>query len=101
MKKKILFLTATLALTLSLSATTINIVLSDITVSIEQEKVYRKIETSDVPAEVLKSVGAKYSGYALDEAHVSDDGEYKLILSKDGKKVTAIYKANGEFVKEA
>ena len=66
-----------------------------------QEKEYRKIETTQVPTDILKSIGAKYAGYSLEEAYVSEDAEYKVVLLKDEKKITAIYKATGEFVKEA
>lgn len=66
-----------------------------------QEKEYRKIETTQVPADILKSIGAKYAGYSLEEAYLSEDAEYKVVLLKDEKKITAIYKATGEFVKEA
>ncbi|WP_417358654.1 hypothetical protein [Flavobacterium sp.] len=66
-----------------------------------QEKEYAKIDTSDVPVDVLRSISAKYSGYSLDEAYLSDDVEYKVILSNQKTKITAFYKATGEFVKEA
>lgn len=66
-----------------------------------QEKEYAKIDTSDVPVDVLRSISAKYSGYSLDEAYLSDDVEYKVVLTKEKTKITAIYKATGEFVKEA
>lgn len=68
---------------------------------IDQEKEFKKIETTQIPAEVLKQASTKYSGFALKGAQASDDGEYKLILFKEGKSITAHYKSTGEFIKEA
>lgn len=65
-----------------------------------QQKEYKKIEDVEVPADILKAASAKYSGYALTEAYMAEDGEYKLILSKDSKPVAAYFKATGEFIKE-
>lgn len=67
---------------------------------IVQEKEYKKVDAVQVPIDILKAVSAKYSGYALNEAYASEDGEYKLVLAKDGKKLTAYYKATGEFIKD-
>ena len=66
-----------------------------------QEREFKKVETTQIPAEILKQASTKYSGYSLKGAQASEDGEYKLVLFKDGKSVTAHYKSNGEFVKEA
>lgn len=65
-----------------------------------QEKEYKKIEDIDVPADVLKAASARYSGYALNEAYRAEDGEFKLILTKDNKPIVAYYKATGEFIKD-
>ena len=65
-----------------------------------QEREYKKIEDVNVPADVLKAASAKYSGYALTEAYVSEDGEYKLILIKDSKPIASYYAATGEFIKD-
>lgn len=65
-----------------------------------QEKEYKKIEDVDVPADVLKAASARYSGYALTEAYMAEDGQFKLILAKDNKPVVAYYKATGEFIKD-
>lgn len=98
---KNLFLTAALVFAMSASAATTNIVSTDFnTIEASQEKEYKKIETSAVPAPVLKEISTKYSGYAISEAHASDDGEYKLIVTKQDKKVTVYYNSAGEFVKE-
>lgn len=70
-------------------------------ISILQEKEYKPVEPSAIPADVLKKISAKYGGYTLKEAHVAADGEYKLVVSKDEKTVTAYFSSTGEFVKEA
>lgn len=95
-----LFLATTLVLALSVNASNHKIVNNETVISFDQEKEYKKVETSQVSAEVLKQAGAKYAGYALTEAHVAADGEYKLVLSKDGKSLKAYFKGTGEFVKE-
>ena len=100
MKKKNLLLAVLFSLTLSVGATTCVPGYSNVFV-INQEKEYKKINVSQVPTDILKSISAKYAGYSLTEAFVSEDAEYKVVLSKDGSKVTAFYKATGEFVKEA
>ena len=97
---KNLFLAATLILALSANATNFKATGNDITIALDQQKEYKKIETSQVPADVLKQASSKYSGFALTEAHVSEDGEYKLVLAKDGKSVKAYFKSTGEFIKE-
>lgn len=99
---KNLFLTAALVIALSFNASANTVTESTTTnTTIHQEKEYKKIEASEISQDALKVIGAKYSGYSLEEAYVAADGEYKLVLSKDGQKVTALFTAAGEFVKEA
>jgi hypothetical protein len=70
-------------------------------VASDQDKQYNKVSQAQIPADVIKPAVAKYEGYALVEALVaSDNSEYKLVLTKDGKDVTAYFKSNGEFIKE-
>lgn len=103
---KNLFLSAALVLGLAANAQTeiANAsapVTNDTTVSANQEKEYKKIEQSQIAPDVLKQAVTKYQDYSLVEALVSEDGtEYKLVLTKDSKNVTAFYKSNGEFIKE-
>lgn len=98
--KKILLVTAiTLGLGINANATTEKNISTEI--NILQEKTYSPIEASAIPADALKNISAKYGGYTLKEAHASADGEYKLVLSKDGKTVTAYFTSTGEFIKEA
>lgn len=103
---KNLFLSAAMLLALAANAqteiasTTVSST-TDVTVAADQEKEYKKIEQSQIAPDVLKQAVAKYKDYALVEAFSATDGtEYKLVLTKDGKEVTALYKSNGEFIKE-
>lgn len=64
-------------------------------------KEYNKVTQNQIAPAVLKKAVAKYKDYALVEALAATDGsEYKLVLTKDGKDVTAYYKPNGDFIKE-
>lgn len=99
MKK--IFLLASLALGLGITTTATASDKTTDQISVIQEKQYKQIEPSAIPADVLKNISSKYGGFTIKEAHVADDGEYKLILSKDDKTVTAYFSSTGEFIKEA
>lgn len=96
--KKILVLAA-LVVGIGVNAAALDKTINEI--SVIQEKQYKPIEPSAIPADVLKPISSKYGGYTIKEAHVASDGEYKLVLSKDEKTVTAYFTATGEFIKEA
>ena len=98
MKK--IFLLAAIALGFGINANA-NTVKNNTAISVTQEKQYNPIEPSAIPADVLKNISGKYGGYTLKEAHVAADGEYKLVVSKDEKTVTAYFSSTGEFIKEA
>lgn len=98
MKK--IFLLAAIALGFGINANATQIE-NNKEISILQEKEYKPVEPSAIPADVLKNISAKYGGYTLKEAHVAADGEYKLVVSKDEKTVTAYFSSTGEFIKEA
>ncbi|ALM49742.1 hypothetical protein AMR72_13025 [Flavobacterium psychrophilum] len=98
---KNILLAATFILTFTVNASVVQTNAYESILSIDQEKEFKKIETTQIPAEVLKQASTKYSGFALKGAQASGDGEYKLVLFKDGKSVTAHYRSTGEFVKEA
>jgi len=98
---KNILLAATLVLTFTVNASVVQTNAYESILSIDQEKEFKKIETTQIPAEVLKQASTKYSGFALKGAQASEDGEYKLVLFKDGKSITAHYRSTGEFVKEA
>ncbi|MUV03873.1 hypothetical protein GN157_09145 [Flavobacterium rakeshii] len=101
---KNLFLSGALMLALALNATTVNPTtnINECTaVANHQEKEYKVIEQGDIAPEVLKSAVDKYGGYSLVNAYVAADGtDYKFILTKDGKDLTAYFKNDGEFIKE-
>lgn len=101
---KNLFLSAALMLALAANATTVNYSVNDKATSSlcqEQEKEFKKVEQEQITPEVLNNAVEKYKGYKLVESLVATDGtEYKLVLTKDGKDVSAFYKSNGEFIKE-
>ena len=96
---KNLLLTTAFLLGLSVAAKT-TISTNVAILSVYQEKEYKKVENTQVPADILKQVNTRYSGYALLETYIAADSEYKLVLNKDGKTVTAYYKSTGEFIKE-
>lgn len=98
---KNILLAAALVLTFTVNASVVQNNTYYSILSVDQEKEFKKIETTQIPAEVLKQASTKYSGFALKGAQASEDGEYKLVLFKNGKSVTAHYRSTGEFVKEA
>jgi len=98
MKK--IFVLAALALGFGINANA-NTTENNKEISILQDKTYNPIEPSAIPADVLKKISSKYGGFTLKEAHVAADGEYKLLVSKDEKTVTAYFSSTGEFIKEA
>ena len=71
-----------------------------ISITVNQEKEYTKVEASKISPQVLKELEMKYDGYAITEAFQAKDGEYKIALSKGSTRLTVYYKSNGEFVKE-
>ncbi|QEE50384.1 hypothetical protein FUA48_12580 [Flavobacterium alkalisoli] len=99
---KNLFLSAALVLAFAANAVTVNqIRTSENTTVNYQEKEYKVIEQGDIAPAVLKSAVDKYAGYALVNAYVAQDGsDYKFVLTKDGKDITAYFKNSGEFIKE-
>lgn len=94
--KKLFFALAVLA---SFSANALVRVDAKEAVSVNQEKQYKKINVSDIPKDVLGKIKKQYGNYTIKEAHKADDGEYKLILSKDGVDNTATFTSAGELIK--
>lgn len=68
-------------------------------ISIYQEKQYKKIEVSQVSKEALDKIKKSYGAYTIKEAHKADDGDYKLVLAKDGVDTTATFTAAGDLIK--
>jgi hypothetical protein len=96
---KNVFIIAALALSFSMNATvsTWNVFEG---VALHQDKEYKKIDESKVPAEVLREVSTKYEGYKTTDAAVSVDSEYRITVSKDSKIVKIYFTSTGEFVRE-
>lgn len=93
--KKLIFSLITIFM---LSASTTSAAICSEIISI-QEKQYKKINVADIPKEVLDKIKKQYGNYTIKEAHKADDGEYKLILSKDGVDNTATFTASGDLIK--
>lgn len=81
------------------SATASTIIHNTLTISAYQEKQYKKIEVSQVAKEALDKIKKSYGSYVIKEAYKADDGEYKLVLSKDGIDTTATFTAAGDMIK--
>jgi hypothetical protein len=71
----------------------------DITTSIYQEKQYKKIEVSEVSKDALDKIKKSYGNYTVKEAYKAEDGEYKLVLTKDGTDLTATFTPAGDLIK--
>ena len=67
--------------------------------NISQEKQYTKIDVSKVSKEALEKIKKGYGNYTIKEAWVAADGEYKLILTKDGTDLTATFTSGGDLIK--
>lgn len=64
-----------------------------------QEKQYKKVDVNTIPKETINKIKQGYGNYTIKEAYRADDGEYKLVLTKDGTELTAIFTAAGELVR--
>jgi len=96
---KNLFIAAALVLALSANAS-ITTVTKISVVTENQEKEYKKIEESKVPALILKEISTKYDGYSISDTAVSIDDEYRITVTKDSKSTKVYFTGTGEFVKE-
>ncbi|KOS07954.1 hypothetical protein AM493_19285 [Flavobacterium akiainvivens] len=67
--------------------------------TILQEKQYKKIQVSEIKPEAMEKIKKGYGQYTVKEAYRADDGEYKLVLSKDGVDITATFTAAGDLIK--
>lgn len=68
-------------------------------VSVFQEKQYKKIDVASIPKDTLDKIKKDYGNYTVKEAYKADDGEYKLVLSKDGVDLTATFTSSGDLIK--
>lgn len=67
--------------------------------TIIQEKQYKKIEVSQVSKEAMDKIKKGYGQYTVKEAYRAEDGEYKLVLTKDGVDLTATFTSGGDLIK--
>lgn len=88
-----------LAVMAGVSATAAVTIENNEVVSLYQEKQYKKIEVSQVSKEALDKIKKSYGTYTIKEAHKADDGEYKLVLTKDGVDTTATFTSAGDLIK--
>lgn len=68
-------------------------------VVIVQEKQYKKIDVNTIPKETISRIKQSYGNYIIKEAYRADDGEYKLVLTKDGTELTATFTADGNLIR--
>lgn len=68
-------------------------------ISVFQEKQYKKIEVSSVPKDTLDKIKKNYGNYTIKEAYKANDGEYKLVLTKDGIDLIATFTPSGDLIK--
>ena len=94
--KKVLFILAALT---GFSATAAAITLKNQVISVYQEKQYKKIEVSQVSKDAMEKIKKNYGSYTIKEAYKAEDGEYKLVLTKDGIDTTATFTSTGNLIK--
>lgn len=70
------------------------------TVLLEDGTEWTKLELKDVPEAVTKAAATKYEGSSVETAFKGNDNTYKLVLKTGETKVTAIFNAEGKFLKE-
>ena len=66
---------------------------------LHQEKQYKKIQVSEVSKEAMEKIKKSYGAYTIKEAYRASDGEYKLVLAKDGVDLTATFTSAGDLIK--
>ena len=96
---KNLLMAAAVVLTLSANASTSFVAKNGVATE-KQDKEYKKIEESKVPALILKEIATKYEGYTITDTAVSIDNEYRITVNKDSKSTKVYFTGTGEFVKE-
>ena len=95
---KTLFI-AIAAMTASIATAAVTTWNSQIEINITQEKQYSKIDVSKVSKQALDNIKKGYGNYTIKEAYVAADGEYKLVLTKDGTDLTATFTPAGDLIK--
>ena len=94
--KKLMFI---LAVTAGFSATVVASAPQLTEIAVTQEKQYKKIKVSEVSKEAMDKIKANYGAYTVKEAYRADDGDYKLVINKDGIDTTATFTKEGEMIK--
>lgn len=67
----------------------------------KDQKDYKEIDPVSVNNDALKTVLTKYKGHTIQEAFRAEDGDYKLVLTKDKKNKTVYIAKTGKVIKEA
>lgn len=88
-----------MALVVSLSATAGISTAMSVKKEVVQDKQYKKIDVTAIPKETLDKIKKSYGSYTIKEAAKADDGEYKLVLTKDGVDLTATFTPSGDLIK--
>lgn len=68
---------------------------------VKDQKDYKEIDPVSVNNDALKTVLTRYKGHQIQEAFRAEDGDYKLVLSKDKKNKTVYISKGGKVIKEA
>jgi len=68
---------------------------------VDDQKDYKEIDPVSVNNDALKTVLTKFKGHQIQEAFRAEDGDYKLVLSKDNKNKTVYIAKTGKIIKEA
>lgn len=87
------------ALIVNLSAFAVTPKAAAVVAELHQEKQYTKIEVSAVDKGALDKIKKSYGTYTIKEAYKAADGEYKLVLSKEGVDLTATFTPTGDLIK--
>jgi hypothetical protein len=96
--KKLILSTAILLGGLSMHAATSVVTNSIISVNIQDE--YTEITADAVPAAVKSTIEKSFVGSKLEKAWKNAKDEYKLEISKEGKKYTFFTDASGNIIKK-
>ncbi|RYJ42702.1 hypothetical protein [Flavobacterium beibuense] len=96
--KKLFLASALLMASLTASAG-VAIKSSTVCILIQEQDVYKKIKVTEIPKEVLDKIHKNYGDYEIKEAYKSDEGNYKLLLMKDGIGLTASFTKAGDLIK--
>lgn len=62
---------------------------------------YKEIDPVSVNNDALKTVLTKFKGHQIQEAFRAENGDYKLVLTKDKKNKTVYIAKTGKVIKEA